>query len=178
MNIKLSEQLVMTPQLQLALRLLETPTDKLDAIIARMREGLVDGDPDPSDDDTWTYLDDPPFSPPIGDVFVFGNPPQARANGCAFPRYRGTTEESRWLVRALRQRAKSYEKVVGAIVGLRPQISIAMAGEKSEPVTARALAKQIDIHESTIGRVIRACRWQNVHGTFGFAMSKRGISIA
>jgi DNA-directed RNA polymerase specialized sigma54-like protein len=177
MKIVLSEQLVMTPQLQMAIKLLGTPTAELDAVIAPLREAIAEGDPDP-DEDSWTYLDESPFSTADGDVFVHGNPPRARANGRVLPRYRGVTKEGAWLARALQQRAKTYEKIVGAIVELRPQIALAQLGEKVDAVAPRAVSDVVSMHESTIGRVVKACRIQNLHGTFGLAVGKRGITIA
>jgi DNA-directed RNA polymerase specialized sigma54-like protein len=198
--LKLSQQLVMTPQLQMAIRLLATPTTELFAMVATWRAehpGAVDelavGEIDPYDavelesaaDDErppWLFVDEEPL-PPLGgppiDAWVFGNPPQVRANPRAFPRLkivsddRDAKREAAWLVRSLRQRAKTYEAVVRAAVELRPAVAISLAPDKLEPMTVRAIAEVVGMHESTITRVVSSCRFQTMHGAITF-VHKRG----
>lgn len=199
-SLKLSMQLVMTPQLQMAIKLLSTPSSELRAMIDTWRAEhpgavaeLAVGKADPYDAfETAAAIEDgrPPFllvddaplpaieGPPI-DVWVHGNPPQARANGRAFPRLEVVTEEAEalreamWLVRALRQRARTYEAVVRAALELRPALATSTSPDKLEPIKVRAIADAIDMHESTITRVTSACRFQTIHGAIRF-VTKRG----
>jgi len=201
---KLAQQLVMTPQLQLAIRLLSTPTHELAAALAPWHAAhpgvlveLSADEPDPYDDEdrriteddggTWTpFREHSPFaaapapapasggvyvpvfataaaSPPSrADVWVSGEPPRAEANGRAFPRLRVATDdkdqarEARWLLRALRQRARTYAKIVQGVVDLRRA--------NGEDPTRRQVAEAIGMHESTIERVIAACRFETADG--------------
>ncbi len=207
-QLKLSKQLVMTPQLQMAIRLLGTPTAQLGALLdefhARCPGVLVQalpGDPDlldePSAEDReaseesgvpwWT------FAPPVveyaeGDVLVFGNPPAAYANRRVLPYLALAPDartlpadhlrEAQWLLRSLRQRARTYEKVVAAIAALQPAIGIATSAKEMKPVPLRSIAEAVGMHESTISRVAAGCRIQNLHGVFALAAGKRGIGLA
>jgi len=192
-KIKLSQQLVMTPQLQLAIKLLATPSQELAALIAPTPgiEPAEPGDPDPlqtpNDEELelqtetgvtpWSFLIERPaeLAPAEADVWIFGNPPVARANRAVLPRLRGTGRDAAWLLRALRQRSKTYERVVEALLEARPQLAVA-AGP-IEPVPLRHVAETIGMHESTIMRVCSACRIQNLHGVWSLAATKRGITI-
>lgn len=185
----------MTPQLQMAIRMLQTPASELGAFVDELRATAPDsfvelpvGEPDPYDEleraaaideerEPYFLLDDSPL-PAVAtgtpDVWVFGNPPQARANGRAFPRFQVVdgNRDARWLVRAFRQRAKTYERVVSAMLALRPAIAIAMQPEQIEPVKIRDVAEAVGMHESTIDRVARACRFQTIHGLVAFAVTR------
>src|SRR4051812_25730253 len=122
-ELKLSQQLVMTPQLQLAIKLLAVPTAELPAMLDDWRSSqtppveliaLATDEADPldaaeaeaaADNDMppWYPLAEPPIptmTQPC-DVWVFGNPPRARANAFAYPRYRWTTREGAWVARSL-----------------------------------------------------------------------------
>src|SRR5688572_28602755 len=151
---KLESQLVMTPQLRMALRVLSMTQDELFTMVAKWRDehpdalaDLAPGDPDPISNDEQQIADEQgivPWSFPTGepplpdarprpDVWVFGNPPQARANPAATPRVKPVFDdisisqsaagarEATWLARGVRQRAKTQEKIVEALVGLCPQ---------------------------------------------------------
>jgi sigma-54-like protein len=217
-ELKLSQQLVMTPQLQLAIKLLGTPTRDLPALIEPQVAAygaalapLRPGEPDPlieamaetyADDgvDAWAPRDDSPFpratphaptgglyvpiaielgdpAPAIdtrADVWIFGQPPQARANGRAFPRYRlvdASAREAAWLLRALFQRARTYERVVAAVLALRPALA---TGGPFAPVSKRDVGEAVGMHESTIGRVFAAVRFATADAVFGFAGDKAG----
>jgi hypothetical protein len=191
-KIKLSQQLVMTPQLQMAIRLLATPSSELAALIAPTPgvEPAEPGDPDPlqmpNDEELelqtetgvtpWSFLLERPAALPEADadVWIFGNPPVARANRAVLPRLRGTGRDAAWLFRALRQRSKTYERVVEALLEARPQLAIAGT---IAPVPIRQMAAKIGMHESTITRVCSACRVQNLHGVWSLTATKRGIAI-
>jgi hypothetical protein len=184
--LRMANQLVMTPQLQMAIRLLSTPSADLAALIASTPGlALEPSSPDPlrqlftrdEDDDgpPWEFRELP--ADVTADVWLDGNPPRAFANRRALPDIRVTepTRDAQWIVRALVQRARTYERVVGALAQLRPQLAI--AGEIA-PVQPRAIAELIALHESTITRVAQACTLQNRHGVYKLAASKRGISVA
>jgi DNA-directed RNA polymerase specialized sigma54-like protein len=109
------------------------------------------------------------------DVWIFGNPPVARANRNVLPRLRGTGTAAAWLFRSLRQRSKMYERVVEALLEARPQLAVA-AGT-IDPVPLRRIADQLGIHESTLARVCSACRVQNLHGVWSLSATRRGIAI-
>jgi sigma-54-like protein len=199
---KLSKQLVMTPQLQMAIKLLGTPTKELgsiiDPVVASYGAGLVPLRPDErdpmidimaaayaeEDQEPWEPRDESPFAPktdgvyvPIAlgpniddhaDVWIFGDPPVARANGRAFPRFRvteGAAHDAKWLVRALWQRAKTYERIVGAVLAMRPELA---HGGGFEQLYKRDLAEALEMHESTISRTLLACRIRNAKGIWGF----------
>ena len=193
---KLSEQLVMTPQLQMAIRMLAMSQDELFAMVEEWRTNhpgalveLGPDDPDPAGEEEvedaeatgapiWTFLAEPPLpdAKPRPDVWVFGNPPQARANPSAGPRIKAVFDdatlsrsaadvrEASWLARAVRQRAKTLEKVVAGILAVRPQMAISLEPDKLEAVDVRELGEAIGFHESTIKRVAPVCRYQTIHG--------------
>lgn len=201
--------LVMTPQLRLAVRLVGVPTRELPALIAEWQaqhpdaiEELAPGEADPEDarereladagelgDAPWSYLDEEPFPQLGADVWVFGNPPRARANGRGMPRYKAIfndrtltrsaadVREASWFVRSLRQRARTFEKITAVIVGLRPQLAVAPDPSELPPVKVREVAEAVGMHESTIRRVVAACRFQTLHGVMGFVERKSAIGF-
>lgn len=204
---KLDQQLVMTPQLQLAIRLLGTPTRELPAVIAgwqREHPGAVEelspGEPDPYDErelelaseeeiEPWFYFEEEPFPPLGADVWVFGNPPRARANGRALPRLKAVFDDrtmtrsaadirqATWLVRGLRQRARTFERITGAIVAARPQLATAPDPASLPPVKVRDVAEAVGMHESTIRRVVAVCRFQTLHGVASFVLAGGSIGF-
>jgi hypothetical protein len=206
--LELSQQLVMTPQLQMAIRLLATPTRELPALIAEWQEThpgtiapLGPGEVDPYDErerelaaeeefEPFFYCEDEPLPQLGADVWVFGNPPRARANGRALPRFKAVFDDAAmtrsavdarqasWLVRALRQRARTYERIVAAVVGLRPRLAIAPDPSEIEPVAVRDVAEAVGMHESTIGRVAAACRFQTLHGVMRFDGEGKRLGFA
>jgi hypothetical protein len=137
----------------------------------------ADGEPYDPDPPPFVFLSESPLPSHADtpDVWVFGNPPQARANRAAIPRFGLATEApdavraARWLARALHQRARTYERVVGILVERRPQLAIATSLDDIEPVTPREIAEAVGMHESTITRVATACTFQNLHGVFAIA---------
>ncbi|MEJ7602435.1 MAG: hypothetical protein WKG01_31375 [Kofleriaceae bacterium] len=207
-KLVLNTQLVMPPKLQLAVRLLSMTQDELFAMIADWRDkhpgaiaDLEPGDPEPiSEQDQaqleedgipiWTFLAAPPLpaASPRAEVWVFGNPPQARANPSAGPRLRavlddGTTSrsaddvrEAEWLARAVRQRAKTMEGLVAALIRLRPELATTAQPEKVKSVGVKAVADAMGMHETTVARVTPVCRYQTIHGVVQLVMTKRKIS--
>jgi DNA-directed RNA polymerase specialized sigma54-like protein len=191
-ELKLSQMLVMTPQLQMAIKLLATPTAALPALVDEWRashpgcvEELPIGARDPAeereredapDEPPFHLLDESPLPVVAADVWVFGDPPEVHANGRAFPRLvaTGDSTEARWFIKALRRRAQTYETVVRALVMLRPE---AIDGKLAKKVATRELATAVGMHESTIGRVILACIFQTPHGVFSFT-GKQQLGIA
>jgi RNA polymerase sigma-54 factor len=195
MDLKLSQQLVMTPQLQLAIKLLGTPTTELGALLAAWcadHPGTLaeraPGEPNPveleSDEDgaTWAALAEPPEPRFTGaaDVWIFGNPPQVRANAGAVPRLVavGGDRGAAWILRALRQRAKTYETVVRAVVAMRPQLATSLEPAALEPVAIRAIAEAIGMHESTVSRVGSAARFHNLHGVIAFVPGRAKLGFS
>ncbi len=193
-QLKLSQQLVMTPQLQMAIKILATPSRELPvAQWIADTPGLVHlpvDERDPLDVEEEANAADPeqdlppwfpatesplPVLAEIPDVWVFGNPPQARANRAGYPRLKGETTEAKWLLRALRQRARTYEKIVQAIVDLRPLLGVTLDPQLVDPVPVRAVADAVGMHESTITRVAQGCRLQNLH--LIVAIAKQGKKL-
>lgn len=189
---KLSEALVMTPQLQLAIKLIATPSRDLPVgqwfIDVPGLEELSAGEADPMDveepsnaagreePEWYAAIESPlPTLAEVADVWVFGNPPQARANRHAYPRLKATTKEAKWLLRSLRQRAKTYEKIVQAILDLRPQLAVCPEPPTLEAVPFKDIAEAVGMHESTIERTSHACRIQNLHGIV--ALEKKGKKL-
>ncbi len=200
---------VMTPQLHLALRLLATPLDELPAMLAEWQAKhpgavapLASGEVDPYDArerelvaeepgfQPFFYHDEEPFPQLGADVWVFGNPPRARANGRALPRLKAVFDEAAmsrsaadarqasWLIRALRQRARTYEQIVGAVLGIRPRLAVAPDPSQVDPVTFGVIAEIVEMHESTIRRVAAACRFQTLHGVMRFTGNGKWLGFA
>ena len=200
-------QLVMTPQLRLALRLLGTPTRDLPALIADWQqqhpgavEALRPGEVDPYDElereqaaeegiEPWFYFDEEPLPPLGADVWVFGNPPRARINGRAMPRLEAVFDDrmmtrsaadvrqASWLVRGLRQRARTFEQITAAVVALRPALAIAVDPSGLAPVPVREVAEAVGLHEATVQRVAAVCRFQTLHGVMGFVAAGDAIGF-
>jgi DNA-directed RNA polymerase specialized sigma54-like protein len=201
-------QSVMTPQLQVAIRLLGTPTRALPAVIEEWREShpgsiaeLEPGEVDPYDErereqaaeegfEPFFYYEEEPFPQLGADVWVFGDPPQARANGRGLPRLQAVFDDlamtrsaadvrqASWLVRGLRQRARTYEQVVAAVIGLRPALATAPDPSQIEPVSFGEVADAVGMHESTIRRIAMACRFQTVHGVMRFSGDSKRLGFA
>jgi uncharacterized protein YecE (DUF72 family) len=158
------------------------------------------GDPEPTSEEEqamfeeqgiplWTALAEPPLpaARPRPDVWVFGNPPQARANAAASPRVKAVFDdvtmsrsaadvrEASWLARSLRQRLKTMERVVAQLLVMQPQLAISLEPDKLPAVDARDVAEAIGFHESTIQRVAQACRYQTIHGVVQLVTAKRSI---
>jgi hypothetical protein len=182
---------VMTPQLQMAIRMLGTPSAELGALIAPVKGLAHGGDGDdpllvPDDDNPLTFVDRPGnLAIADADVWVAGNPPIARAIRAALPTVHVLPDlgaedqrEARWVVLALRQRARTFERVVGVLAEQRPRIAVAMNAADMKPMPVRTIAKAVGFHESTIQRVAACCRVQNLHRVFGLAIGKRGLALA
>lgn len=204
----LTEQLVMTPQMQMAIRLLATPTRELPAWIAEWHElhpgsvaDLEPGEVDPYDErerelaaeegfEPFFYFDEEPLPQLGADVWVFGNPPRARINGRALPRLKAVFDDeamtrsaadirqASWLVRGLRLRARTYERLVGAVLRLRPQLAVAPEPSEIEPVAVAAVAEAVGMHESTIRRTAAVCRFQTLHGVMRFVAQGKQLAFA
>jgi DNA-directed RNA polymerase specialized sigma54-like protein len=61
-------------------------------------------------------------------------------------------------------RAKTMEKVVAALLTLRPQMAISVEPAQLAPVGIREVAEAVGMHESTIKRVVGGVRYQTIHG--------------
>lgn len=186
------KQLVLAPQLQLAIELLATPSSHIPALIATLSGHQIarDGDPDPLDEPTdeeqqlqaetgvrpWGFTRDVPadFAVQNADVWIYRDPPIARANREALPRIVATDRDGAWLARALRQRARHYERFCEAILEQRPALA---TSAQIEPLAVRELAEATGLHESTLGRIARGCRVQNRAGVFGFTIDGASGSV-
>jgi DNA-directed RNA polymerase specialized sigma54-like protein len=200
-QIKLSQQLVMTPQLQMAIRLLSTPSSDLNAMLDDLH-GLepATGHADPllqasaeelaeaAEQGTtpWTFeLPRPPGFTAGADVWIHGAPPIARACREALPHLRlhehATPEQARegaWFIRALRMRAKTYEVLTIALLEQRPNLATITDPADFIPVPLRELAKATGLHESTITRAAAGCRIETPQHVFVLVVGKHGLGIA
>jgi hypothetical protein len=55
-----------------------------------------------------------------------------------------------------------------------------MADDLEDQIKLRqslVMTPQLQMHESTVNRVVTACRIQNLHGVWGLVATKRGIGI-
>ena len=194
-------QLDLTPQLQLAITLLATPSRELPDVVERYaaaRPGtlapLAIGEEDPSDeaeldsaadDDRPAFLfsDDEPFPQRGADVWVYGNPPHARANSRAFPRMKivgGSKDHQRecaFLVRCLRTRARNYQAIVAGCVAQQPALALATSPDVAPAVSIEELAVALGLHASTISRAAAALTFQNLHGVFGLSVGRSKLSL-
>jgi DNA-directed RNA polymerase specialized sigma54-like protein len=201
-QIKLAQQLTMTPQLQLAIRLLSTPSGDLNAMLDDLHglestTGHVDPLLEASDEEravaaeegtpVWEFeLPRPPGFTAGADVWIHGDPPIARACREALPHMRlaehaspDDAQKAAWFIRGLRQRAKTYERLVGALLASRPNLATIDDPQHFIPVPLRELAEATGLHESTITRAAAGCRIETPpHHVFLLTSSKHGIGIA
>jgi len=201
-QIKLGQQLAMTPQLQMAIRLLSTPSGDLHVMLDDLHglepaTGHVDPLLQASDEEravaaeegtpVWAFeLPRPPGFTAGADVWIHGDPPIARACREALPHMRlaehASPEDAReagWFIRALRQRAKTYERLVGALLAKRPNLATIDKPEEFIPVPVRELADATGLHESTITRAAAGCRIETPpHHVYLLTAGKHGIGIA
>lgn len=201
-------QLAITPQLQLAIRVLGMPTSALPQLLASWHDEypgtiaeLAPGEVDPYDERErelaveegtapWFYFDEEPLPQLGADVWIFGDPPAVRANGRAHPRMKVAFDDSAmtrsaidarrasWLVRALRQRARTFEAVVAAVVARRPELATAPDPSGLPPVGLREIAGAVGMHESSIRRVVSVCRFQTPHGVMRFVATSAAAGFA
>ncbi len=62
-------------------------------------------------------------------------------------------QEAAWLVRALRQRAQSIYRVASVLIRLQDRY-VRSGVEQRRPLTLRQVADMVDLHESTVSRVV------------------------
>lgn len=80
---------------------------------------------------------------------------------------RGQLQEARWLIKALDNRGETLQRVAEAIV--RTQAGFLEHGlEAMRPLTLRAVAEQLGLHESTISRATTRKYLRTPRGTFEF----------
>ena len=76
---------------------------------------------------------------------------------------RGQLQEARWLLKGLEARDQTLLRVVGALIS--HQTPFLEHGPKAlRPLTIRALAQELDLHESTVSRAIAQKYAQTPHG--------------
>ncbi len=129
------------------------------------------------------FIDEEPLPPPHADIWVYGDPVLVRANGRAIPRLKVLTDApdapaafpdgsqarlgrndqlraATWLLRGLRERARTYETLVRGIVELRPKIATVHEPKAVPPVQVTELAARTKLDIETIRRSARALRFQ------------------
>lgn len=181
MKLKLSQQLVMTPQLQMAIRMLSQNLESLllELDAARKKNPMLSVQtrttrpigPFPPDLETipevYVYLEGGEvFVEPninampdifIGNVLVPEIDPESDSTASPLDKIpaekREQAREVLWLARAVQQRAKTYAKIIRAIVERAPQW---FRDEDNDPpkFTLRDIAEAVGMHESTIKRVL------------------------
>ena len=202
-DLKRSKQLVMTPQLQLAIKLLGTPSRDLGPLLAGWHtehpgavEELPIGAPDPADEaehavaaegevEPWFYPaeGDDPLPAENTDVWVWGNPSRARSTPRGSPRWKVAATDpdakraAAWLVRSLRMRAKTYERVVAEAVALCPNLATALDPTLLPAIKIRDIAERIGMHESTVMRTAGAVQFRTRHGLWGFEVANAKLSV-
>ncbi|MFT3713447.1 MAG: hypothetical protein QM817_37805 [Archangium sp.] len=178
--MKLGQQLVMTPQLQMAIQLLSKPHAEVVAVLREQAAGLRElnaDEVDPLDandlEEGWLWQRLPMLprlaDQPEPDVWLTGEPLVATANG-TLPRFfvdASTSREQQFVLRAVRQRARTYEKVAAVLVAANEAWLRSGAGEAT-PVKFRDVAQKIGMHESTIQRVCGAGVMQSARGLVRF----------
>ncbi len=129
------------------------------------------------------FVDEEPLPPPHADIWVYGDPVVVRANPRSVPRLRVLTDDpdapavfpdgsrerlartdqlraASWLVRGLRDRARTYEAVVRAIVELRPEIAKVHEPKAVPAVDLAALAERCALDIETVRRSVSGMRFQ------------------
>lgn len=174
-EIKLGQQLMMTPQLQMAIRLLALPLPELLRELPEMVKkapplevtardvGDTGFEVSVSSDLVVTANDVYPtfsiYGTPV--LLTFEAPADQDADDDPMPKGH-TAEEiafarnAAWLVRAIRQRARSFVKLGRAIVTLSPPGTF--TDERVEPakIKLREVAEAVGMHESTLERMTSA----------------------
>jgi DNA-directed RNA polymerase specialized sigma54-like protein len=202
-GLKLSQALVMTPQLQMAIRLLSFGRAEL---VERELPTLLEQHPllgssprEPTEFDVDeevvvvregpgfralpSALGLPAFS--VGghayafDYYPTGPTPEDRPDpmpGAKFAAERADElRAALWVLRALEQRGRTYARVAQALVERRPAFFEEGPG-RLEPVTYRELAEDVGMHESTIDRVVTGKALRCSHGAYALdaLVRKRG----
>jgi DNA-directed RNA polymerase specialized sigma54-like protein len=186
--VKLSQQLVMTPQLQQAIQLLSKPHAEAVALLREKASGLRElgaDEVDPLDAlelaeakdaarEPWLWQRLPmlPAVPgqPEADVWLTGTPLVATANGNV-PRYfvdASTSRDALWALRAVRQRSRTYEKVASELVAANEPWLRTGEGSATR-VKLSVVAEKIGMHASTVERVCSAGVLQSARGFTRFA---------
>ncbi len=129
------------------------------------------------------FIDEEPLPPPHADVWVYGDPVEVRANVRAVPRLKVLTDDpaspavfpdgtrerlgrndqlraATWLVRGLRQRARTYEALVRGIVDLRPEIAVADEPKAVAALQVTELAARTKLDIETVRRSAPVLRFQ------------------
>ena len=171
----MKDQLVMTPQLQQAIRMLGMNLEELllELDATRKRNPLLSMQtrttrpigPFPPDLETipevYVYLEGgavnvEPNVNALPDIFI-GNVLVDAEKEASFDQVPAEKKEQArevyWLARAVQQRAKTYVKIIHAIVSLAPQW---FRDEDNDPpkFILRDIAEPVGMHESTIDRVL------------------------
>lgn len=190
---KLSQALVMTPQLQLAIKMLTFGrADLVDFELPKMLGeyplvGVAQREPTEYDVDEDVIvvrvgggfralpsaLGMPTFSvgghPYAFEYYPTGPTPDERPDpmpGATFaPEQADEVKAALWLLRALEQRARTYARVAQALVDRRTAF-FDEGPERLEPITYRELSDDVGMHESTISRIVNGHSLRCSHGGY------------
>lgn len=174
-ELKLSQQLVMTPQLQMAIRLLALPLGKLREELPELvakTPPLETRDRGAAPAEEWNPLPEVFVS---RDLVVTANDayPSFVVYGTEVPLVLDPSIEQTefamtdhtpeeiafargaiWLVRAIQQRARSYVKLARVLVEKSPKEVFTHAACVPSAMKLRDLAEAVGMHESTITRMV------------------------
>lgn len=190
--MKLGSQLVMTPQLQLAISLLSKPHAEVATLLAQHAAGLRELGADETDPLDARELEDArederaPWlwqrlpmlerveGQPEADVWLTGDPLVATANG-TLPRYAtdaSTTREVAWVLRAVRQRSRTFETIAAVLVA-ENEVFLRTGDGKAKQLRFSEAAQRVGMHASTIERVCSVGVMQSARGFTSFASLTR-----
>jgi DNA-directed RNA polymerase specialized sigma54-like protein len=177
------QSLTMTPQLQQAIKLLTMPFAEVRALLESEAERLglrrlADDEVDPLDQSELAAAEEEHRAPwtfsrsvlgaPEADVWRIGD--RLISNG-SVPRFvvpsGGPDKEATWLMNAVRQRAKTFQRVASALVEAnQPWLD----GTEATParVSKRALVQSLGMHSSTLDRVAHAGMMETARGLSRF----------
>lgn len=179
----MKNQLLMTPQLQQAIKLLTMPFPEVRTLLeseaARLGlRRLTDEEVDPLDEQELAAAAEEERAPftfsrtalgsPEADVWLRG---EALVSNGSLPRFvtpsGGPDKEATWLMRAIRQRAKTFERVAAAIVAANGPY-FATTQDAPTRLSKRALAQELGIHSSTLDRVAHTGMMESARGLSRF----------
>ena len=180
--------LLMTPQLQQAIKLLTMPFPEVRALLeseaARLGlRRLTDEEVDPLDEQELAAAEEEERAPFTfarvargaveADVWLRG---ETLVSNGSLPRFvtppGGPDKEATWLMRAIRQRAKTFERVAAAIVGANGAY-FAVTQNTPTRLSRRALAQDLGIHSSTLDRIAHTGMLESARGLSRFEVFLR-----
>ena len=79
--------------------------------------------------------------------------------------YREKVESAKWLIRSIRQRRSTIERVARAIVEVQREF-LEKGKEHLKPLTLQEIADKVEVHEATVSRTTRGKYMQTPQGLF------------